>query len=58
MTDDEKAGQVLEQDVDLWERELREAGWTRRFPTVWQSPGGSFYRGPFGAWKAMKAGAK
>ena len=48
----------LDQDVELWERELIAAGWTRRFPTVWKSPSGAYYRGPDGAWRAMKAGAR
>ncbi len=33
--------------------DLEAAGWKRvRTGTVWESPRGGFYRGPFGAWKA------
>jgi hypothetical protein len=49
---------MFEQDSDRWVRELREAGWTSRGMTIWISPSGLWFRGPFGAWKAMQAGAK
>ncbi len=32
--------------------ELEAAGWTKHSATVWLSPRGGYYRGPFGAWKA------
>lgn len=56
-----------------WEGDLRAAGWcpvravhhqpTPTFEpcehsTTWRSPSGDLYRGPAGAWKHMKAGAK
>lgn len=59
----------MSQDVDLWVRELRAAGWTavaykRGSPRVgtpvnvvtniWRSPEGLLYRGPYKAWKVMK----
>lgn len=60
------------QDSDCWVRQLRAAGWTAvvlkhrparwesvsSVTTTWMSPAGNLYRGPFGAWKLMKAGAK
>lgn len=52
------------QDSECWERQLRAAGWLPwsirknqelRGSTVWRSPYGGLYRGPYGAWKAMRA---
>ncbi len=43
------------QNLELWLRELKEAGWQRVKLTVFMSPDGTLYRGPFGAWKAMRA---
>lgn len=34
-------------------RDLTDAGWIQKSATVWVSPGGALYRGPFGAWKAL-----
>lgn len=42
------------QNVELWTKELLAVGWFEVSPTVWQSPEGKRYRGPFGAWKQMK----
>jgi hypothetical protein len=51
------------QDVECWDRQLRAAGWLpvsartgKEVPgsTVWRSPSGALYRGPYGAWKVMK----
>lgn len=44
----------MEQDVELWERELKEAGWTKLHANVYESPSGLMYRGPFQAWRLMK----
>jgi hypothetical protein len=50
------------QDVDCWMRQLRAAGWVpvrartgQALPgsTVWRSPSGHLYRGPYGAWRQM-----
>jgi hypothetical protein len=50
------------QDVDCWTRQLRAAGWVpvrartgQELPgsTVWRSPSGHLYRGPYGAWCQM-----
>lgn len=51
-----EAGDWLYQNVELWKRELTEAGWKphRTGLTVWESPEGALYRGPYGAWKEMK----
>ena len=42
-------------DVRVWERDLLQAGWTRHLgmSTVWRSPSGALYRGPYGAWLVM-----
>jgi hypothetical protein len=42
-------------DAELWERELLAAGWTKKSATVWQSPTGALFRGPYGAWRMMKS---
>ena len=42
-------------DVEIWERELREAGWKEIHHTQWECPAGYRFRGPYGAWKNMKA---
>ena len=57
---DPEPGDPEYQNVDLWVRELTTAGWSRYrgMQTVWRAPNGSLYRGPFGAWKTMKAGAQ
>lgn len=49
----------MSDDVDLWIRELTAAGWVTlgHSRTVWKSPDGRYYRGPFGAWRVMH-GAK
>lgn len=43
------------QDVDLWIRELKAAGWEQVQMTVWKSPSGHLFRGPFKAWELMHA---
>jgi hypothetical protein len=45
----------VEDDPDGWVRELIAAGWKEIRLHVWQSPSGALYRGPFGAWRRMKA---
>lgn len=40
-------------EVELMIVQLAEAGWVRVHSTIWRSPSGEFFRGPFGAWKAM-----
>jgi len=43
------------QDIDLWIRELKAAGWTEwRRPTIWQAPDGKLFRGPYLAWCIMR----
>ena len=49
---------MSENQVDLWIRELAEAGWEHVRGTIWRSPDGALYRGPYGAWKAMKEGSR
>ena len=46
----------MEREDERWVRELEAAGWKRwrNRLTVWQSPNGYFYRGPFGAWRVMR----
>ena len=43
------------QDVDLWIRELKAAGWKQIQMTVWESPSGYLFRGPYKAWELMYA---
>jgi hypothetical protein len=45
------------QNISIEEQiaELTAVGWTRYSAGVWQNPSGAFFRGPHGAWKAMKA---
>lgn len=44
------------QDVELWIRELKEAGWKQyRGMNAWQAPCGCLYRGPYKAWTIMLA---
>jgi hypothetical protein len=42
------------QTPEIWEAELRAAGWSKRMAHVWASPAGALFLGPYGAWKAMK----
>lgn len=44
-----------ESAIDKWRRELFEAGWRAMTATIWRSPRGKLYAGPFGAWKVMRA---
>lgn len=44
---------MIEQDVDRWKRELREAGWAEHRGTIWRAPGGELFRGPYYAWLVM-----
>ena len=50
------AGDRLYQNVELWKRELAAAGWKthRKSATIWESPEGALYLGPYGAWKEMR----
>lgn len=43
------------QDVELWRRELREAGWTPIRHNLWKAPCGCLYLGPWRAWTVMLA---
>lgn len=44
------------QNVELWVSELLAAGWRRyrRSNTMWQSPEGTIYIGPYLAWTVMR----
>ena len=50
-----------ESEMEMWERELREAGWRpyvwrgREKQHIWVAPNGSLYRGPYGAWRMMQS---
>lgn len=46
----------VEDEVEMWRRELTEAGWTRLRSTLWRSPSGELFLGPYGAWTVMKRG--
>ncbi len=39
---------------DQCKEELLAAGWKKVRNTLWQSPNGDHYFGPFGAWREMK----
>ena len=43
----------MEQDIERWKRELREAGWIEYRITIWRAPGGQLFRGPYHAWQVM-----
>lgn len=54
------------QPAEQWIAELRAAGWLPWSPrlqreavgsSVWRAPSGNLFRGPYGAWRAMCAGA-
>ena len=40
--------------VSVWIAELRAAGWKPKRFDIWQSPQGSWHRGPYTAWKLMR----
>ena len=40
----------MSQDIELWKRELTQAGWTAVRSTLWRDPNGGLHRGPYGAW--------
>lgn len=41
--------------MEKWEKELRDAGWTRTHANLWKSPFGKLYRGPYFAWRVMQS---
>lgn len=45
---------MIEQNVELWKRELKEAGWVEVRSDIWECPARLWYRGPFQAWQLMK----
>jgi hypothetical protein len=47
-----------EDNPHVWIKELQEAGWVKLKHTVWQSPEGGYYRGPYEAWRIMKNRSK
>ena len=40
--------------IEKMKDELVAAGWTAKSPTVWTSPDGKLFRGPYGAWRMLK----
>lgn len=46
----------MSQDAEKWAADLAAAGWKkhRTQSTIWISPSGASYRGPYGAWCIMK----
>jgi hypothetical protein len=44
--------------VEQMVAELLAAGWEQYRVNIWISPSGAWFRGPYGAWVRMKAGAK
>ena len=45
----------MEGDIEKWERELREAGWTKLRHYKWKAPNGALFLGPYQAWRMMKS---
>jgi hypothetical protein len=45
---------MTEPSIKKMRIELREAGWSERNLTTYIDPNGTWYRGPYGAWKEMK----
>ena len=43
----------MEHNPETWISELLAAGWKKISTTVWESPSGHFFRGPYGAWDNM-----
>jgi hypothetical protein len=41
--------------MENWEQELLDGGWKRERTTLWRSPHGDLYRGPYKAWQVMKS---
>lgn len=51
----EKKDQDAPVSIEQMKQELIAAGWFQSGRLCWKSPAGALYRGPRGAWKAMKA---
>jgi hypothetical protein len=51
-------GQTMGTEIELWIKELTEAGWERTHSTMWKSPEGERFRGPYAAWLVMKSRGK
>lgn len=45
----------MQQDIEKWLRELREAGWQYVRNGIYQAPCGCVYLGPYRAWTVMLA---
>lgn len=49
---------IEEDDIDTciacMRKQLKEAGWWERNSTTYIAPNGHWFRGPVGAWRAMK----
>ena len=43
-----------EPTIEEMKSELAGAGWVQESATVWRAPYGGLYRGPYGAWKALR----
>lgn len=44
--------------TDTWIVDLQRAGWVEVTLHVWRAPSGALFRGPYGAWCALQAGAR
>lgn len=47
-------GADAEPSISQMRQELAQSGWVERNSTTYIAPNGHWYRGPYGAWKAMK----
>lgn len=48
------AARPLPNTPEEWIAQLLKAGWKQVRSTVFKSPSGQYYRGPYGAWCHMK----
>jgi len=50
----DKINKIEVPSIAKMRQDLQEAGWVQKSLVEYQSPCGKLYRGPYGAWKAMK----
>lgn len=46
---------MTEPSIEEQIADLVKNGWKPKTPTIWKSPRGNLYLGPYGAWKIMRA---
>jgi hypothetical protein len=45
---------MMKQSIDKWKEELIAAGWSPAFGSLWKSPSGALFHGPYHAWQMMQ----